>query len=78
VFASEGVTLLGTGSGAGFGSVVLALPDRASDIGRTLYGRWYVADASAPEGIASSQSFRFTIFGVGAAAQVLAEGFVVY
>lgn len=78
VFSSVTVTLLGEGNGAGYGSVVLELPDRQADIGRTLHGRWYVADASAPDGIASSQAFRFTIFGVGEAAEIRLEGFVIY
>src|SRR5439155_17253181 len=31
--------------------------------GRTLYGRWYVSDPAAPDGLAASPSFRFQIFG---------------
>ena len=44
----------------GEASATLAIPDEA---GRRLYGRWYVADASAPGGVASSAAFRFQVFG---------------
>jgi cytochrome c peroxidase len=44
----------------GEASATLAIPNEA---GRVLYGRWYVADASAPGGVASSAAFRFQVFG---------------
>jgi hypothetical protein len=44
----------------GEASATLAIPDEP---GRRLYGRWYVTDASAPGGVASSAAFRFQVFG---------------
>ena len=44
----------------GEASATLAIPDEA---GRVLYGRWYVDDASAPGGVASSAALRFQVFG---------------
>ncbi len=62
-FARLSVRLNGTGAGNGHGSASLVIPDHASLVGRTLYGRWYVNDASAPQGVAVSPAFKFTIFG---------------
>lgn len=62
-FARTTIQLNGSGAGNGFGSVSLAIPDHASLAGKTLYGRWYVNDAAAPQGVAVSQAFKFTIFG---------------
>jgi cytochrome c peroxidase len=50
-------------SSGGYGSVSLAIPNEAQLIGRTFFGRWYVADASAANGFSVSQVFRFTVFG---------------
>ncbi len=57
------VTLGGSGSGNGYGSVSIAIPDNASLVGRTFFGRWYVGDAGAAGGFSVSQAFRFTVFG---------------
>lgn len=66
-FARVEVTLGGSGQ-AGFGSANLSIPDNPALIGRTFYGRWYVADAAATNGFAVSRLFQFTIFGDGAVA----------
>jgi cytochrome c peroxidase len=49
-------------NGDGFGSVNLALPADAAQVGRTYQGRWYVPDAAALNGFAVSPLLRFTIF----------------
>jgi len=65
-------TLQGSGASDGFGSATIAIPSDGSYQGRSFYGRWYVADAAASEGVASSPSFRFTVFGPHGATGVLA------
>lgn len=62
-FARVSVPLSGSGAGQGFGSVSLRIPDDSALVGRTFYGRWFVSDSSAPNGLAVSQAFRFTVFG---------------
>jgi cytochrome c peroxidase len=57
------VNLGGSGSGNGYGSVSIAIPDNAALVNQTFFGRWYVNDASAAGGVAISQVFRFTVFG---------------
>lgn len=47
----------------GYASAVLELPNEP---GLLLYGRWYVADASAPLSMALSRTFRIQLFGAGA------------
>ncbi|MBK9164037.1 MAG: hypothetical protein IPM21_09000 [Acidobacteria bacterium] len=61
-FARSTVTLSGTGRG----SVSLAIPNNASLIGQTFYGRWYVPDAGATNGFSVSRLFTFTVFGEAA------------
>lgn len=63
-FARVTTTLAGTGAGKGYGSVTLAIPNEANLLGATLYGRWFINDAAAPNGIAVTPAFKFTIFGV--------------
>jgi cytochrome c peroxidase len=65
-FARVAINLAGAGSGNGYGSVNLAIPNNPALIGQTFYGRWYVTDAAATNGFSVSQMFRFTIFGDGA------------
>lgn len=65
-FARVTVNLSGTGTGNGFGSTVLSIPNSAALIGKTFFGRWYVTDEGAANGFSVSQSFRFTIFGEAA------------
>lgn len=55
-------TLDGTGAGQGVGSVNVDLSD-ASLPGQTLFGRWYITDPAAPNGLAVSQAFQVTVFG---------------
>lgn len=61
-FAFETILLQGSGTGAGFGSISLAIPADASQVGRELFGRWYVTDGAAAGGFAVSPVFRFEIF----------------
>jgi cytochrome c peroxidase len=67
-FARVSTTLSGVGSGNGFGSVSLAIPDTAAIVGQTFFGRWYITDASAANGFSVTQAFQFTVFGEAAAA----------
>lgn len=62
-FTRVAVPLIGTGAGNGYASATLAIPNDAALFGATLFGRWYVADAAAPGGIAVTPSFKMTIFG---------------
>jgi cytochrome c peroxidase len=66
-FARVQMQLSSSGSGNGYGSVSLAIPNTAAMIGRTFWGRWYVFDSAAPNGVAVTQAFKFTIFGEAAA-----------
>jgi hypothetical protein len=43
--------------------VSIQIPDSASIVGQTFYGRWFVADAGAQGGVAVSPAFKFTVFG---------------
>jgi cytochrome c peroxidase len=61
------VQLNGSGAGNGYASVSMPIPNDASLIGRTFFGRWYITDAGAANGVAVSQAFRFTVFGEVAA-----------
>ena len=62
-FAQVVTTLAGTGAGDGWGSATLAIPTDAALIGRTLHGRWFIADPAAEGGVASSAAFSFRVFG---------------
>lgn len=62
-FARLTVRLSGTGAGNGYGSATLAIPDQASLAGTTFYGRWYISDSGALQGVAVTPAFKFTIFG---------------
>lgn len=57
------VPLSGTGAGNGYGSASLTIPNDPALVGATLYGRWFVSDASAVGGVAVSPAFQMTIFG---------------
>jgi cytochrome c peroxidase len=72
-FARVVVALQGAGAGAGFGSATLAIPSDPALVGRTLFGRWYVTDPGAADGVAFSAAFRFRVFGEHAAG-LLAAG----
>ncbi|MCW5962380.1 MAG: hypothetical protein KIS76_19625 [Pyrinomonadaceae bacterium] len=67
-FARVQTQLSNTGNGAGYGSVSLQIPDNASLIGRTFFGRWYITDAAAANGFSVSQVVQFTVFGESSAA----------
>lgn len=71
-FARVSTTLQGTGSSDGYGSVTLSIPDDPQLYGKTLYGRWYVSDAAASGGVASSPAFRMQVFGTQGAGLPLA------
>ncbi|MFN6963944.1 MAG: cytochrome c peroxidase, partial [Pyrinomonadaceae bacterium] len=62
-FARVQVNLAGSGSGGGYGSVSLQIPNNAALVGRTFRGRWYVSDPAATNGFSVSRLFTFTIFG---------------
>ena len=64
-FTRQTINLLGTGNGAGFGSISIAIPNNPALVGQTFFGRWYVTDASAANGFSVSQVFQFTVFGAG-------------
>ena len=71
-FARVATTLEGTGSSDGYGSATVSIPDDPQLYGKTLYGRWYVSDAAASGGVASSPAFRMTVFGAQGAGLPLA------
>lgn len=55
--------LASTGAGQGHASAILRIPMDAQLLGLELFGRWYIQDPAAPEGMAISRLLRFTIFG---------------
>jgi len=61
-FAFENVVLEGVGTGAGFGSVSIAIPGDPGLVGTQWFGRWYVTDPGAAGGTAVSPVFRFGVF----------------
>ena len=86
-FARETVTVAAAedGSGNGYASVSLPIPDDASLAGTTLFGRWFVMDSAAAGGVSATAAFRMTVFGVSrpavqvlssVSAASLAQGFV--
>ena len=72
-FARVVTTLGGSGAGMGFGSVEVPIAADPALAGQVFFGRWYVHDPGAVEGVACSPSFRFKVFGPGGAG-VLAVG----
>lgn len=66
-FARVISTTQNTGSGNGWTSVSIPIPDNASLIGRTFFARWYIADLGAMNGFSVSQAARFTVFGEASA-----------
>ena len=86
-FARETVTVAAAedGSGNGYASVSLSIPDDTSLAGTTLFGRWFVMDSAAAGGVSATAAFRMTIFGVerpavsvlsSVSAASLSQGFV--
>ncbi|MEO6064971.1 MAG: cytochrome c peroxidase [Lysobacterales bacterium] len=61
----------------GFASLQLDLSQDPALVGQTLFGRFYIADPGAANGLAITQAFRFTVFGVNnsAADLILRDGF---
>jgi cytochrome c peroxidase len=72
-FASLDVTLSGVGAANGYASVNVDLGTDPSLPGQTLYGRFYIADPSAPNQLAITPAFAITVFGDGEA--VFSDGF---
>ena len=64
-FASLDITLSGSGAGNGYASVNVDLGDNPVLLGQTLYGRFYIADPSAPNQLAITPAFTITVFGDG-------------
>jgi cytochrome c peroxidase len=62
-FARQTLALQGTGSGNGYGSISLVIPNNNALIGQTFFGRWYVTDVGSASGFSVSRLFSFTIFG---------------
>jgi cytochrome c peroxidase len=60
-------TLIQSGNGYshGYASVQLDLAQTPGLAGQTLYGRYYIADAQAANGLAVSAAFRITVFDAG-------------
>lgn len=63
-FARVTATTQNTGAGSGWASLSLPIADSALLVGKTFFARWYITDASAPNGFSVSQAARFTVFGV--------------
>lgn len=61
-FTRLSMQLSGTGSGGGFGSFSIQIPNNPALVGQTFIGRWYVTDAGAAGGFSYSAPFRFTVF----------------
>jgi hypothetical protein len=52
-----------TGSGSGWTSASIAIPDNANIIGKRFFARWYITDPVAANGFAVSQAATFVVFG---------------
>lgn len=55
-----------TGSGNGWASVSIPIPNSTAVAGRTYFARWYVQDPTAQFGFSVSPAVRFTVFGTAA------------
>ena len=86
-FARETVTVVAAedGSGNGYTSVSLSIPDDTPLVGTTLFGRWFVMGSAAAGGVSATAAFRMTVFGASrpavqvlssVSAASLAQGFV--
>ncbi len=62
-FANLSTSLSGSGAGAGSGSLQVDLGNDPALLGGTLFGRFYVADPSAANGLAITPAFRIVVFG---------------
>ncbi|MBZ0111912.1 MAG: hypothetical protein K8J08_05600 [Thermoanaerobaculia bacterium] len=74
-FAFESIVLDGVGTGLGFGSVSLSIPDDTALNGAEWFGRWYVEDTGGGEAAAVSQLFRFRTFMGLSEAVLFVDGF---
>jgi uncharacterized protein (TIGR03437 family) len=70
-FTRRSVTVEGAGAGQGYASVSLTIPNDPALAGKTLFGRWFVSDAGAANGVAVSAAFRMTVFGTAAPTAVV-------
>jgi hypothetical protein len=71
-FARIATVLESDGLGGGYGSATLPIPGDTGLYGRMLYGRWYVVDAGANGGVASSPAFSMQVFGPSGSGTALA------
>ena len=72
-FANIGGTLAGSGAGAGYASMQLDLGSEPGLIGQTLFGRVYIDDPAAANGLAITQAFQINVFGVSD--ELMSDGF---
>ena len=73
-FATLTTTLVGTGVGDGSGSLHVSLGNSPSLLGQSLYGRFYINDPAAANGLAITPAFRISVFGE-VPALLMADGF---
>lgn len=66
-FARVELNTQNTGSGSGWASTSLPIPNDATLIGKTFFARWYIVDAAAANGFSVSPVAKFTVFGTAAA-----------
>lgn len=64
-FAWEETFTQGNAPGEGYASVSLTIPDNPSLRGSNWFGRWYIEDPSAANGLAITPVFSFTLFQAG-------------
>ena len=62
-FHREVIALQGQGTGNGHASVNVDLGFDPALVGTTLYGRFYIEDPAAPQGLAVTPAFAMTVFG---------------
>lgn len=61
----------GSGSGSGWASVSLTIPNNLAVAGKTFFARWYVQDDGAVNGFSVSPAARFTVFGEAASSPTI-------
>lgn len=61
--ARTAVTTRNTGSGNGWASVAVPIPNSTTVVGRTFFARWYITDSEALNGFSVSRVAQFTVFG---------------
>ena len=55
------ITLSGSGSGAGFGTIGFHVDVPPALVGTFVYGQWLVLDPDAPDGLASTRGVRYRV-----------------